>query len=429
MPSFHPPAANLSDATIPFGLQPHTQLSLDYMMIENYRLSLANHMGAGAPGQQQPFVGEPIARDGTLRDGIPFEVLVNSPNSFEPSTNANGRLYSSCWLSTIMAGCTDQLAFNVGAQAQLWSTLTQISDFASHVHELGPSLHRQFGSAPHPEAAILHTIPSHGQDTYGPLRIRAWREFPPPGPGHQAGGDCVHVVVVNSLTNTSVRFAAAVKGLQTPVDSETSCDCSQQPLCCAKRLFVPGPSLQISANGTLTEDIIGPGETLHYRIGCVVRPTNPANLVRNPSFEETGGDVTSAHPSPAVSDDIFIGTKEWEVPRMVDGHDYRASLTADTTVAYSGRHSLKVVVPTSTPLVFALSGKNNLCGAPSGRSTELSVRLKQGSAYNVTMHVQASPAGTKLALMRGSWGTGCSYPDVRLPMLFGWIRQSVLVSV
>ena len=235
-----------------------------------------------------------------------------------------------------------------------------------------------------------------------------------PGPGQGPLGDCVHVVVVNSLTNTSVRFSAVVKGLSTPlVGWKRPCDCSRQLLCCAKRLFVPGPSLPISASGMLAEDVIGPAEVAHYRIGCAVAATNAANMVRNPSFEETGGDSTSARPSPAVSDDILIGKKVWEVPRMVDGHDYRASLTTDTTVAYSGRHSLKVQVPTSTPFVFALSGKNNLCNAPSGRSTETSVRLRRGNAYNVSMHVQASPAGTKLAIMRGSWAAGCSYPNVR----------------
>ena len=33
VPSFIPGQADLSDATIPFGIQPHTQLSLDYLMI------------------------------------------------------------------------------------------------------------------------------------------------------------------------------------------------------------------------------------------------------------------------------------------------------------------------------------------------------------------------------------------------------------
>jgi hypothetical protein len=51
-------------------------------------------------------------------------------------------------------------------------------------------------------------------------------------------------------------------------------------------------------------------------------------LVRNPGFEQTGGDSTKTRPSPAVSGDIFVGNEKWEVPRRVDGHDYRAALTA-----------------------------------------------------------------------------------------------------
>jgi hypothetical protein len=343
----------------------------------------------------------------------------NSPNSFQPNTNDDGRLYASCWLSTIMAGFTDQVAFNVGAQAQLWSTLAQISRFSSHVHELGPSLHRQFGSPPHPEASILRSVPSNNEIVFAPLRIRAWHEFPPKHEGQDPlYTQCVHVVIVNSLTNTSVRFVAALQGLSSPPSmcfAKGPSDCSKQPSCCAKRLFVPGPSLQISATGILSESVIGPAETAHYRIGCAVSmPTNAANLVRNPGFEQTGGDSTKTRPSPAVSGDIFVGNEKWEVPRRVDGHDYRAALTADTTVAYSGRHSLKVQVPTSTPLVFALSGRS-MCDAPrdSVWDTESSVRLRPGNTYNVSMHVQASPAGTRLALMRGSWGAGCSYPNVR----------------
>eukprot|EP01047_Picozoa_sp_COSAG01_P039573 COSAG01_NODE_3278_length_6314_cov_2.240386_3_plen_123_part_00 len=76
VPSYHQGQANLSETMIPFGVQPHTQLSLDYLMVENYGLPLHNHIGSGSPGQQQPFQGEPIARDGSLRDGNPFTVLV-----------------------------------------------------------------------------------------------------------------------------------------------------------------------------------------------------------------------------------------------------------------------------------------------------------------------------------------------------------------
>lgn len=136
---------------------------------------------------------------------------------------------------------------------------------------------------------------------------------------------------------------------------------------------------------------------------------------------QTGGDPSqNVGPSPALSGDILMGESEWEVPRMMDGHDPRASLTSDTTVAYTGRHSLKIRVPTSSPLVFALTGKNNyrdvtnICPAD-GTQTELSVRLQYGVPYNVTVQVQASPAGTKVALMAGSWGRGCSYPDVLPP--------------
>lgn len=369
------------------------------------------------------YRGEPTSRDGALRNGIPFSVLVNSPNSFQPSTSRLGILYAECWLSAIQAGAVDQLAFVLGAQTPLWSTVDELTRFASHVHELGHSLHRPFGSSPHPTASILSTTPSAAvietKKDYEPLRIRAWRETVP---GESNG--CVHIVVVNIWTGGAVQFTAMLEGLQ-PVFPGFKWPCSGYSACEATRLFAPGPSLNITEGGILAEDFIGPGQTTHYRIGCDAavgsRPHAANNMIENPSFEQTGGDPSQhVPPSPAVSGEIFMGQSEWEVPRMVDGHDYRAALMADTTVAHTGRHSLKVHVPSNTPFVFSVTGKAQYRGGANvcptdGRRTELSVRLQYGVAYIVSLKVQASPAGTKVAVMKGSWGDGCSYPGVLPP--------------
>ena len=190
-----------------------------------------------------------------------------------------------------MAGTVDQLAFVLGAQTPLWSTVGELTRFASHVYELGPSLHRPFGSTPHPKATVLSTVPSAAEISrlwpavgLEPLRIRAWRETPP-----GVSSDCVHVVVVNLWSNGAVRFTAAIEGLRGEFPG-FEWPCSGYAVCSATRLFTLGPQLNISAGGILSEEWIGPAQTAHYRIGCDTTggstPGGAANMVQNPSFEQ-----------------------------------------------------------------------------------------------------------------------------------------------
>ena len=398
-------------------------------MIENYGLSLADHIGQAAPGQQELFDGGPSGRDGSLRSGIPFEPLVNSPNDFVVSADSDGLLYSSAWLSVVTAGAADQLVFNTGPQCQLARYHDEVARFASHSHELALSLRAPFGMA-QPRATIVSLDPAlDAVDGNTAVQVRAWRESPA-----GAAGDCVHLVLVNSA-DIAVRFVAHVAGLIPPWEGfRWPCDCPGAgnvcDICFARRLFVPGPQLNVSANGTLGEGSLGPGDTAIFRIGCAAPGTHPwaspaANLANNPSFEENGGDPNFAHgdfpPSRVSAGDIFVGTSKWEVPRQLDGHDPRASLVADTIVAYAGRHSLKVHCPTDRPLVFGVAGTQQSKGGGAdacyedGKSTEISIRLQPGRRYSVMLQAQASPAGTRLALVQGFWTTACSYPTVMPP--------------
>ena len=292
VPGFVPSAANLSEAIIPFGVQPATQLSLDYILIENYYRALHSHTGARLPGQNQSFHGAPSSRDGNLRSGIPFEPLANCPNAFVVSADSAGLLYSSSWMSAVTANAVDQLSFVAGAQVPLVRYYDEFARFASHMHELKPGLYPRFGMA-QPEATIVWSTPAT-EDTYGnnQLQIAAWRESPA-----GAAGDCVHLVVVNAH-NGAVRFIANILGLLSPWNGfEWPCSCPGArnvcQICHARKLFEPGPQLNLSADGTLDEGWLGPGETQIYRIGCATPGTHPwqsppANLVNNPSFEENG---------------------------------------------------------------------------------------------------------------------------------------------
>ena len=96
-------------------------------------------------------------------------------------------------------------------------------------------------------------------------------------------------------------------------------------------------------------------------------------------------------------------------------------MTADTTVAVSGRHSLKVQVPTSQAFVFPVAAKyGHRAVATPGFGD--SVTLKLGTQrYLVSLWVQASPPGTKLALMSGFWhnASHCIYPNYLPPLRGG----------
>ncbi len=96
------PTATLSDAIIGFGQQPHTQLSLDYVMIENY--------GGGLPGHRNGGTWSTgVGNDGRLRNGIPFEPLCNCPgfgSSWQTVTDCGAGetiLFSEMWEGVITA--------------------------------------------------------------------------------------------------------------------------------------------------------------------------------------------------------------------------------------------------------------------------------------------------------------------------------------
>jgi hypothetical protein len=56
VPSYRPSTADLSEAVLPLGVQPMTQLSLDSIMIENYHRALDMHTSHGLPGQDRKSV-------------------------------------------------------------------------------------------------------------------------------------------------------------------------------------------------------------------------------------------------------------------------------------------------------------------------------------------------------------------------------------
>ena len=142
---------------------------------------------------------------------------------------------------------------------------------------------------------------------------------------------------------------------------------------------------------------LAPSETGLYRIGCDV-----------PAPDKASTNLATTPPEmPALQ-------KVWSVPGY-GGVDPLVQMVSDTSVAAEGRHSLKVLLPSATPLVIALPGEQ-LVPQPPGYGwaekttvptgfnvTEPSITLLPGRKYEVALAVQATPPGTTVEVMGGHW--------------------------
>eukprot|EP01045_Picozoa_sp_COSAG04_P032635 COSAG04_NODE_6463_length_1322_cov_0.910057_2_plen_267_part_01 len=237
-----PSSTPAEDAVIEFGQQPRTQLSLDYLMQENYQGGLPSHAGDGS-------WSEGWGADGEYRAALPFEPLCNCPAGSLANTGELGLSigYAQIWLGAVMADMWDQLIFAGGYYR--WTAMA--AKISARMQELRPSFRRPFGS-PRPTVHVEEVkqasgcfAPTDAQAQAlagGPLRAAVWSEA--------TGGNaiCAHLVVVNAGLEAPAVFRANISGLSGPVAGLT-----------AARLFEPGASPSISGDCQLNEDWIGPG--------------------------------------------------------------------------------------------------------------------------------------------------------------------------
>jgi hypothetical protein len=406
-----PPAtANTSLAVIPFGEQPTTQLSLDYLLQENYAGGLASHAGRGhwdAPGEDR----RAVQKDGWFRAPLPFEPLANCPSSIHDTRPISS--YSQAWMSAVVADMWDQLIF-AGGPGPWTAVATQI---ATHMEELRPSFRRKFGSSQR-ATVIVEQLGEHGGCVFhdkntvtlpgGLLRAAVWTEVSP----SNASAVCAHLVVVNAALEATLPFRATLSGVP---GTAGRFDLK------ATRMFTAGPTLNVSvsqhggeglnlANLTLTPDMIGPGQTAIYRIGCDSLQPDPANLASplvsgGPNDPQRTG--WSAVPPAAVPGDKFGQALS----------DARITIVPDTAVAVSpARHSLRVNVPSNAAVVLPLPGTHLVPVArkfapdpklgmakPGDVLVGSSTTLPGGQTFKVAVELQASPCGTQIEVMGGGW--------------------------
>ena len=406
-----PPTADTSEAVIPFGKQPTTQLSLDYLMQENYAGALASHAGSGI------WAGG-VRQDGWFRQSLPFEPLCNCPESGHDGVQGlrvNG--FSQIWESAVMADMWDQLIF-IGGDYE-WTSVA--SSAATRMHELRPAFRRKFGSAPRPSISVAvveqgrSCLNQHDATSEklagGPLRAQVWTEATP----GNATTVCAHIVVINTALTATYAFTANISCVPALAKNPASAF----PMV-ANRLFEFGAAMNLSQTGQLSADYIGPGTTHVYAVGC-----------SSPWIPGGPTDTELATPLVRVADVLTPGWSTIPVvsERSDETEDYAHStydpqfaVYTDTAVAVPpARHSLRFNIPTGgKPTLIGFPGKQLVPAGPYGKQvhwdpvpkdrtkpgdkvTGSCLNIPGGASYKVSLLLQATPCGTSVTLMGGAW--------------------------
>eukprot|EP01052_Picozoa_sp_SAG31_P036749 SAG31_NODE_4632_length_3084_cov_2.286767_2_plen_513_part_00 len=407
-----PTSKPLENSVIEFGQQPRTQLALDYLMQENYQGGLTSHAGDGSWAKGW-------GADGEYRASVPFQPLCNCPAGSLADTGELGLFigYAQAWMGAVMADMWDQLIFAGGYYR--WTAMA--ATISAHMHEIRPSFRQPFGS---PRPVVQVEVVKQLRDCFdqadvqaqallgGPLRAAIWSEQFSSHRNASAASVCAHLVVVNAGLQAPVIFTANVSGLGPLAGLK------------ATRLFEAGSSLSISKDGKLGNDWVRPGGVNIYRIGCEGRDQEQGvHNLATPLF---------AAPSriPLASASTVLPRPAWSVWPWSDDdpiskqYDSRLSVMSDTAVAVDpARHSLRFNLPSANPVVLALPGKQLVANGPwhtnmhwkpsapvqaGDRVVGTSMVLPGGRNFRVSLLVQASPCGTKIELMSGSWRVSAS---------------------
>ena len=335
VPSLEKPTSDLGDAVIAVGQQPLLQLSIDYILHENYGRRFSDHQCDG-------FWSQCLGGDGELRKGVSFEPVVNclGRNSYGTAKSggaAEDKFASLAYLGVVEAGMIDQVTF----ADPIRSENTAAAKIAREFLELRPSLQGEFGKHFSLTATVEVVNGScHASDAATPehLRAKVWQE-------ESESGVCAHLVVINLNAAAPAQFRVTLTGTNTTSSV-------------AERMWALGANLHIDAQGQLDSDWLAPGGHNVYRIGCSSPPPATGNII--PSWEDsrdfTGGTITGSLNAGQSADGAGFQPNPNGYARPVNPLS-NVFMQADTTVRLpTARHSIRISVPTGTPYVFALPG-------------------------------------------------------------------------
>jgi hypothetical protein len=246
--------------------QPHTALLLDMMLVENYSPSPDEHADHDAKA---------------LRDGVPWEVVVNCDGSYTMEEHIARHkppsvLLTSMWISTIVANTVSQLVFAnsqptpmqglplaIGAKAsqwggkESWMLFDQVETYSAEARVVLPSLLAPFG-LPQPSVAVTNVtvlLPEQRDMPSGHHVVaKAWRQ--PDVTERNATSYCGHLVIASGVEQSAVRFTVQLSG-SFPSGNEGLW---------ALRLFAA--DYEVAIVGGVFSDWLAPAGHNVYQLGC-----------------------------------------------------------------------------------------------------------------------------------------------------------------
>jgi hypothetical protein len=359
-------------------------LSVDVPLVENYGGTLVAHAAGDSRFDRWPMDWGPVVNCG-WGEAIQFHTYAG--------TITPQQLRSDAFLGVIGGMTAGQLWYGLteGTEPELVSAMMRVS---SELQELAPSLFaplRDSTSTPSVAVTATPALPGSTNSNRSNVIARAWSEAPAAGAG--VSSYCVWVAAVNVspepvlatlvLSNTSLMARVPPSAtLTTPFDQVFTDPSGLETI-----RSVPLSTLAPGGERSLRDVILG-GATAVYRLGCelpMAAESPTENLVNNPSFEDF---VVAGRPS------------GWGLVDGNDGRDLRAGMSLDLDRPRHGRHSVRVIVPTDTPLVVPFS-------APYTGAFGLS--LAANKSYAVELWARSSgtaidnPSALMVEVLNGTW--------------------------
>jgi hypothetical protein len=403
-------AARFSDAD-------GNQILVDYNMEENYGTDIqTGHIGSG----QKDATGHYTGGDASLRaHPLEFEPVINCPwgeSDWEFGPWSPATLKAASWIGAVVGGSASTLFFEWNGALSSAMPGISLTNAAAEVglemQSISASLAAPIdGSVLQPTVTVrtTSTTPdvSPPATPAGFVRAAAYREPPSPGTG-----ECVHVVAVNAKPS-----AATVTFVLAGASNHST---AMQPLLWVSQRNHPEQSAiaVTEIDGfSLFDATIGPTATAIFRLGCEVE-ARAGNLIPNPDMEAL-----------SVPGNVY----GWGLSYHDVDRDGRAAVHADTTRPAHGRISLRLVVPTTEPVILPIS---NAGATPAGCSAgdQGWQFQKAGATYAVSFYARSSSPEMKLEVLSGSWigslsnYTGSSFGG-KFRLATEWQQISTNVSV
>ena len=324
-----------------------------------------------------------------------FEPLINMPDAVRQPRAKFAQ--SAAWLSLVTADMAHQVWYVYNhIMFERWALEDATSTVDAQILELSPSL---LGAATtvQPRVAVMDSEN---------IRARAWRDANFEAQSDDPSLICVHVVAV-SIALAPEAFSLHISGLcKTQSDGQ---DCALVPIN-ATHLFTEFYSVPVAKSpggGHELSDVLMPGSTAVYAIGCLSQHTpDPTNLVSDPGFENTQFPLTAGFVSCAREAMYPPGTfrgkckvedkhaGSWGLGQQHSLRDSRAALHVDSRNPAKGRHSGRIWLPSAIPVVVGIPGHTtNLDG----------VHVHNNTKYRVELFARSLPPGMGVQVSVGGW--------------------------